>query len=267
MKNLPIPFCAFPAKQQKHAMISWAGGGEEEEEVMELLWQNGQVVIKSQRSPRKPSPFPDNRPHPLDLIHAAAIHGGSPPPYNHHHHDPSLQQQNDADNNNNLFIQEDEMSTWLLSDFCSDLLLPATAAVTSAVPSHPKRLNSFGHFSRLNPPRATPADEATVVDSSDTPIVAGTSDNAARAGVQSASAVVGIAATRDRIATSSSGASSSSTEPIPPAKSQEVSPSKTEEVAPDLRKRKARDSDRSINGEVSRLPPSPSSEFLLITRV
>ncbi|XP_075649377.1 transcription factor PIF1 [Castanea sativa] len=72
-----------------------------EEEIMELLWQNGQVVMQSQnqRSIRR-----------------------SPP--------PKLEQENDNNNNNNnhLFMQEDEMAAWLHypldeDNFCAQLEL------------------------------------------------------------------------------------------------------------------------------------------------
>ncbi|KAI4365729.1 hypothetical protein MLD38_021693 [Melastoma candidum] len=235
-------------------MIGWGGGGgDEEEEVMELLWQDGQVVVKGQRSPRKPHD------HPLDLIPsvAAAVCRGFPSPVGdpllQHHHQ---QQQEDANNNNHLFIQEDEMSSWLFSDICSDLLLPSVPAATSSVPSHPpaalprpKRLDSFGQFSRPNRPRAAaPADEATTVDSSDTPMAARVSEDAARVGAQFVSPAVGVVSSRDWAATS---CSSVSADPIPSAKTEDIvfSPKATADDAPEERKRKARDSDWSNDGE------------------
>ncbi|KAM3731277.1 hypothetical protein ACB098_12G150700 [Castanea mollissima] len=70
-----------------------------EEEIVELLWQNGQVVMQSQnqRSIRR-----------------------SPP--------PKLEQENDNSNNNHLFMQEDEMAAWLHypldeDNFCAQLEL------------------------------------------------------------------------------------------------------------------------------------------------
>ncbi|KAI4374385.1 hypothetical protein MLD38_012387 [Melastoma candidum] len=219
---------------------------------MELLWQDGQVVVKSQRSPRKPHDHSVN----LSPSVAAAVRGGSPAPVGdplllQHHHQQQLE---DAVNNNHLFIQEDEMSSWLFSDFCSDLLLPSAPVVTSSVPScplpalpPPKRLDSFGHFSRPNPL----ADEATVVDSSDTPMATRASEDATRVGAQFASPVVRAASSRDQAGTSPSSASSASADPIPSTKTEDVAcpPKVAEDGAPEERKRKARDCDWSNDGE------------------
>ncbi|KAF3597402.1 hypothetical protein DY000_02020178 [Brassica cretica] len=81
-------------------------GEEEDGDLMELLWHNGQVVLQNQR--------PNTKKQPLSSSAAVKLHNGAPPPPLDH----------------NLFIQEDEMSSWLHyplrdDDFCSDLFFPA----------------------------------------------------------------------------------------------------------------------------------------------
>ncbi|XP_061969046.1 transcription factor PIF1-like isoform X1 [Populus nigra] len=100
----------------------------QEEEIMELLWQNGQVVMHSQRSQKKSSPPPselDDAVLPADQLPGTKEIRSS--------HD---QQQE----HNHLFMQEDEMASWLNHplndtnfdhDFCADLLYPPTASTAS----------------------------------------------------------------------------------------------------------------------------------------
>ncbi|CDY31989.1 BnaA07g00060D [Brassica napus] len=118
-------------------------GEEEDGDLMELLWHNGQVVLQNQRPNTKKQPP------------SSSSSSAPPPPLDH-----------------NLFIQEDEMSSWLHyplrdDDFCSDLFFPAAPSserhtsnqVTSTrppVPSTPPAPSSvkppvrnFMNFSRL----------------------------------------------------------------------------------------------------------------------
>ncbi|KAK8717907.1 hypothetical protein V6N13_045158 [Hibiscus sabdariffa] len=110
-----------------------------EDEIMELLWQNGQVVVQSQnqRSLKKPSPF---KFHDTDQPASREIRSSS-------YH----QQQQQQSVTDHLFMQEDEMASWLhypLSDanfdhdFCADLLYPSSSiavapCATSTAPSPP----------------------------------------------------------------------------------------------------------------------------------
>ncbi|GAV63847.1 HLH domain-containing protein [Cephalotus follicularis] len=137
-----------------------------EDDIMELLWENGQVVMQSQtqRSLKKspPSKFDD-----------AVLPPTSQQPLTDH-----------------LFMQEDEMATWLqynpLNDanFVSDLLYdgPNPCAVTTAPVRTPHRLpvKNFAHFSREKSAATEdtgPSNlkslvkESTIGDSSDAPEV------------------------------------------------------------------------------------------------
>ncbi|ESQ50383.1 hypothetical protein EUTSA_v10001974mg [Eutrema salsugineum] len=115
----------------------------EEDDLMELLWQNGQVVIQNQRLNNANKKPPSS---------SVKLHGGgvAPPP------PPPTHQPLDE----NLFIQEDEMASWLHyplreDDFCSDLLFsaqptaPATTAPRPPVPSARPPVRNFTNFSRL----------------------------------------------------------------------------------------------------------------------
>lgn len=179
-----------------------------EEDVMELLWQNGPVVLhnQNQRSLKKSQlSFPADQSAPREI------------PSSHHHQ----QEQQD-----HLFMQEYEMASWLHyplndtnfdSDFCTDLLYPApcitsttttTATATATppvrathvtdsrpqlntattvasapplrppIPPPPRRTENFGLFARHMPrevasgpsnSKSVTIRESTVVDSSDTP--------------------------------------------------------------------------------------------------
>ncbi|XVF32265.1 hypothetical protein REPUB_Repub17cG0067000 [Reevesia pubescens] len=105
-----------------------------EDEIMELLWQNGQVVMQSQnrRSFKKSPPF---KFHDADRSAPREIRSSSSSSHQHHHQ----QQQSISDH---LFMQEDEMASWLHyplnddnfdQDFCADLLYPSSAAPAPAV--------------------------------------------------------------------------------------------------------------------------------------
>ncbi|XP_039160695.1 transcription factor PIF1 isoform X2 [Eucalyptus grandis] len=161
------------------------------DEIAELLWQNGPVVMQSQRSVKK------SEPSGCDGYQLSAIQSQT----QHHHQQqqqqqqqqqpqpqpqPQQQQQREQEQQQHLFMQEDEMASWLhyplndasfVADFCSDLLYPppcanvnvaATAARASPVVAElrqqpppkpptpmapPRRFENFGHFSRLNRPR------------------------------------------------------------------------------------------------------------------
>lgn len=195
-----IPTSSVLNRPRKSAMA--------EEDVMELLWQNGPVVLhnQNQRSLKKSQPsFPADQSAPREI------------PSSHHHQ----QEQQD-----HLFMQEDEMASWLHyplndtnfdSDFCTDLLYPApcitsttttTATATATppvrathvtdsrpqlntattvasapplrppIPPPPRRTANFGLFARHMPrevasgpsnSKSVTIRESTVVDSSDTP--------------------------------------------------------------------------------------------------
>ncbi|XP_022758596.1 transcription factor PIF1-like isoform X2 [Durio zibethinus] len=105
-----------------------------EDEIMELLWQNGQVVMQSQnhRSFKKYTPF---KFHDADQSAPREIRSSS----SLQHQQQQQQQQSITDH---LFMQEDEMASWLhypLSDanfdhdFCADLLYPSSSAAAPAV--------------------------------------------------------------------------------------------------------------------------------------
>ncbi|MBA0686307.1 hypothetical protein Goari_013916 [Gossypium aridum] len=108
-----------------------------EDEIMELLWQNGQVVMQSQnqRSMKKLPSFKL-----LDADHSAPREiRSSSPSHKHRRHHHQEQQQLVTDH---LFMQEDEMASWLHypisdanfdHDFCTDLLYPPSSSPTAAV--------------------------------------------------------------------------------------------------------------------------------------
>ncbi|WJZ90843.1 hypothetical protein VitviT2T_009960 [Vitis vinifera] len=166
----------------------------EDDEIMELLWQNGQVVmqIQNQRSFKKsqPSKFP---------IQDAVL-----PPEQSKIRSSAPVDESSAQ----LFMQEDEMASWLhypLDDFCADLLDPTPCVNASPPPARPNlspdvrqpeerpaatkppipparrveldsKVHNFLHFPRKStaesgePSSSRPAGmESTVVDSSDTP--------------------------------------------------------------------------------------------------
>ncbi|XWS76142.1 hypothetical protein CRYUN_Cryun01aG0151300 [Craigia yunnanensis] len=113
----------------------------QEDEIMELLWENGQVVMQSQnqRSFNKSPPF---KFHDADQSAPREIRLSSSSSHQHHHHHQQQQQQQSV--TDNLFMQEDEMASWLhypLSDanfdhdFCADLLYPSSAAAAPCVSS------------------------------------------------------------------------------------------------------------------------------------
>ncbi|VVA15905.1 PREDICTED: mRNAion factor [Prunus dulcis] len=190
-----IPTSSAPNRLRKSSLP--------DDEIMELLWQNGQVVMQSQnqrpspnnkRSSQAPSKYdavlPEDRDIPRPQPH--------PTPQNHQ-----------------LFMHEYEMASWLqypLVDdpFCADLLYPDSSTVhqtntntntntiaaaelrpnpISAPPSkppvHPPRrteLQNFLHFSKTNntarvsetapsSSKSVVRESTTVVDSCDTPLV------------------------------------------------------------------------------------------------
>ncbi|XP_010245661.1 PREDICTED: transcription factor PIF1-like isoform X2 [Nelumbo nucifera] len=171
-----------------------------EEEVVELLWQNGQVVMQSQRSSRKSPPkFP---------FEDAVIPAGGSPAGEIRATTAAAAAEEEA--TNQLFMQEDEMAAWLhypLEDtfeqnFCADLLYSA-ASGGSQIPEERRpenrptavqrppipptthaELDSAAKFQQLmhfSVPREKnesqpsssnkPVRESTVVDSSVTPAV------------------------------------------------------------------------------------------------
>ncbi|KAI3461019.1 hypothetical protein Pfo_017682 [Paulownia fortunei] len=195
-----------------------------EEEIMELLWQNGQVVVQSQnqRPPKK-----------------SAFGGGGEVVI------PAEREiRSSGEEQQHLFMQEDEMASWLQyplddssfdRDLYADLLYsapppptlittitqpravaeirpppgpprpPIPPAVTK--PDNPSRLQNFGHFSRLpirprtepmTKPSVTTVRESTVVESNETPMVGPESrvshrvaDNRPHVNVESGTATAG----------------------------------------------------------------------------
>lgn len=95
---------------------------------MELLWENGQVVMQSQRSVKRFSAagFSD------EMIPANRREVQDPSSHHHHHH-----------HQQSPFMQDDEMASWLLNDtpydFCPDLLYsstsPCAATTATAIPT------------------------------------------------------------------------------------------------------------------------------------
>lgn len=119
-ENYAIPSSSGLNRSQKSSMA--------EEEVMELLWQNGQVVMQNQnhRSFKKSPP----------LKHLAAADQTAPRDIRPLHQN-QLQQPPVTDH---LFLQEDEMASWLHyplndanfdNDFCADFLYSPAPCVTS----------------------------------------------------------------------------------------------------------------------------------------
>ncbi|EEF41301.1 transcription factor PIF1 isoform X2 [Ricinus communis] len=110
-----------------------------EDEFMELLWHNGQVVVQTQ-SLKKPQQqhhkyddavIPVDQSNPRDVIRTAQEH------HNHNNNSNNNNNNNNNTHNSNLFMQEDEMASWLHypindtnfdQDFCADLLYPTSAA-------------------------------------------------------------------------------------------------------------------------------------------
>uniref|UniRef100_A0A7N0U512 BHLH domain-containing protein n=1 Tax=Kalanchoe fedtschenkoi TaxID=63787 RepID=A0A7N0U512_KALFE len=170
----PIPSSSAPFRPSRKSSM-------QEDEVMELLWQNGQIVMQRAGSkPQQPRPtFP--------VASGEARDPPAPPP---------------------LFIHEDEMASWLHyplddpsfdRDFCNDLLYPSASCADTAVtdpipetrppppplpppprpPIPPARTQGFGHFSRLRPRHEAGPSKAgdgsvsvTVVESNVTPAAA-----------------------------------------------------------------------------------------------
>lgn len=172
-----------------------------DDEIMELLWQNGQVVLQSQnqRSLKKSTTSK------FHTVEDAVI------PAERSTATEIRTSQEEAPNN--LFIQEDEMASWLHypleesfdRDFCADLLYPSESApaatvsasthqipdVRTATPTAPRppipparrsevlppsRLPSFAHFSRMKarvdesgPSGSNKVRDSAIVDSSETP--------------------------------------------------------------------------------------------------
>ncbi|KAI3449857.1 hypothetical protein Pfo_006522 [Paulownia fortunei] len=240
----------------------------DEEEIMELLWQNGQVVV--QRSSKK-TPFVGGSGSGDAVIPA----------------EQAVEREirsSGAEEEQHLFMQEDEMASWLQyplddSSFGRDLYddlfysAPITTVTTpSAVaeirpppaplrppipppaqkPENSPRLQNFVHFSRLpsrpriepaSKPSVTTARESTVVESNETPMVeleSRVSHNVQDSGTAAAGGEL-AAVTCELTVTSSPGGSggsfSSSAEQHP--LNQKPEPS----AAAEDRKRKAREAD------------------------
>lgn len=108
---------------------------------MELMWQNGQVVMQStqnQRSFKKSPPF---KFHDADQSAPREIRSSSSMSHQHQQQQLQQQQQQQQSVTDHLFMQEDEMASWLHyplgdanfdQDFCADLLYPSSAAPTPA---------------------------------------------------------------------------------------------------------------------------------------
>ncbi|PON55520.1 Basic helix-loop-helix transcription factor [Trema orientale] len=129
-----------------------------EEDIMELLWQNGQVIAQSQnqRSVMRKSSPPSSK---YDAVIPADMEisssQGQVHDHHHHHHQHQHQQQQQ-----HLFMQEDEMASWLhypLVDdpslehnFSADLLYPPPSETTTTTTSTPALRHT--HFSEVRPP-------------------------------------------------------------------------------------------------------------------
>ncbi|KAK7393320.1 hypothetical protein VNO78_21872 [Psophocarpus tetragonolobus] len=213
------------------------------DEIMELLWQNGQVVMHSQnqRPFRKPPP-PPNTNGGDGVIPAREIRSSEAESYGHQH----------------LFIQEDEMASWLHypinedpptfdhNDFCTDMLYPhqnasasqnhSSAAVQSSVrtaelrhppprppippPRRPEQIHNFTKHGNASSSSKAAAAQQTVVDSCDTPAATAERAETGRASVSAAAVKAAESgggretATCDVTVTSSPGGSSGSAEPV-----------------------------------------------------
>ncbi|ONH93024.1 hypothetical protein PRUPE_8G209100 [Prunus persica] len=187
-----IPTSSAPNRLRKSSLP--------DDEIMELLWQNGQVVMQSQN--QRPSPN-NKKSSQAPSKYAAVLPEDRDIPRPQPHPTPQ---------NHQLFMHEDEMASWLqypLVDdpFCADLLYPDSSTVhqtntntaaaaelrpnpISAPPSkppiHPPRrteLQNFLPFAKTNNNTARVSETApsssksvvrestTVVDSCDTPLV------------------------------------------------------------------------------------------------
>lgn len=251
---------------------------------MELLWQNGQVVMQSQN--QRPS------------SRKSASGGEVLIPTEREIRSTAEEQQQQQ----HMFMQEDEMASWLQyplddpsfeRDFYSDLLYsapPPPPLITSSTqprsateirsqpaaprppippplvrPDNPPRVHNFVHFSRLPvrlrtevaaPSVRTEKDSSTVVESCETPAVGPESRvshtvavSTATAGGTSAAAGELAAGTCDLTFTSSPGGSRTSF-------SEETRrPQQKPSAATDDRKRKARETDdNECQSEVSNPP-------------
>jgi hypothetical protein len=202
---------------------------------MELLWQNGPVVMQSQNQRSMIRRNPDQ----------STVR--------------DIRSSQEEHNQNHLFMQEDEMAAWLhypLVDedpaldhnFCADLLYPTTnntntlpfvrsshvtdlrptvtATATSRPPIPPSKAMMFGEVNQTaqsSSKRMVGGRESTMVDSSETPVVvasvvgASMSGAAVDAGASSAGGGMGVSAkemmTCEMTVTSSPGCSSASAEP------------------------------------------------------
>ncbi|KAG4976841.1 hypothetical protein AAZX31_13G113700 [Glycine max] len=220
------------------------------DEIMELLWQNGQVVMQSQnqRPFRKP-PQPPEANGGDGAISAREIRSSEAENYNNSQH---------------LFMQEDEMAAWLHypihedpppfdhHDFGADIFYPppnatasqnrGSAAVQSSFrttelwhpaprppippprrPEHaPSRIHNFAHFTKhgnaSSSSKAAAAAQPTVVDSCETPVA--TAEHAETGRARAAAGKTAVSdggretATCDVTVTSSPGDSSGSAEPV-----------------------------------------------------
>ncbi|XP_021907160.1 transcription factor PIF1-like isoform X1 [Carica papaya] len=140
-----------------------------DDDIMELLWHNGQVVMHSQtqRPPKKSPPskydeavLPGNQSTVME-IQPPLLHN-----HQHHQHQHQQQQQSTTDH---LFMQEDEMTSWLHyplqdtnfeGDLCADLLYPSpcvTSTSTSASVPHPVRAAQVPAVATASRPPIAPA--------------------------------------------------------------------------------------------------------------
>ncbi|KAF4387002.1 hypothetical protein G4B88_024574 [Cannabis sativa] len=180
-----------------------------EDDIMELLWQNGQVVTQSQNQRSSSALRKLSPPFKYDAVPPADMESRLSQAQAHHNHLHLQEQQQ------HLFMQEDEMSSWLhhplVEDpqFSTDLFYPqlsetTTTTATNSTPPLPMRLSqfseirppppppvsmasrppippartteNFGHFSRLAKPSTVefnPSCSKTAVDSCDTPAAIG----------------------------------------------------------------------------------------------
>lgn len=138
-----------------------------EDDIMELLWQNGQVIVQSQnqRSVGKSSP-PSK--YDAELPPDTEIRSSQAQQVHEHHHDQQQQQQHQQ----HLFMQEDEMASWLHyplvgdpaldHNFSADLLYPPPSVTTTTTAATTTTTNSatpirHAHFQDVRPPTTVAA--------------------------------------------------------------------------------------------------------------
>nr|GLL42761.1 transcription factor PIF1-like isoform X2 [Ipomoea trifida] len=164
----PLPMTSPPSAAalsgaKKSAMV--------EEEIMELLWQNGQVVVHTQNHQRSVKRSHGDDGDAAIPVPAARKVGSA------------AEEEMDTSHQPQLFMQEDEMASWLhyplvdspLERYLSADLLYSAAVAPPAAPLPPIPPSASGRtdlrLARLCRPPGPSRASSTVVESNDTPIV------------------------------------------------------------------------------------------------